>query len=87
MLNHYVIRRMVHENTIRILFRFVFPFFLNDHFPSDYCNALRHGSTRWVVMGTRGLQGGEGDQVEYPAKTDIVSLQADEPEYAGPSCS
>ena len=50
---------MIHENSIRILFRMVFPFFLNDHFPSDYCFALRHGVTRWVVMGTAGLQGGE----------------------------
>ncbi|KAI9272624.1 Alpha/Beta hydrolase protein [Phascolomyces articulosus] len=60
-LNRFVIRRMVHENLIRILFRLVFPFFLNDHFPSDYCGALRHGRARRVVMGTAGLQGGEKD--------------------------
>ncbi|KAI8141893.1 Alpha/Beta hydrolase protein [Fennellomyces sp. T-0311] len=87
MLNHYVIRRMVHENTIRILFRLVFPFFLNDHFPSDYCDALRHGSTRWVVMGTTGLQGGQNNDDEYPRskiKPDIVSLQTEEPEDVDP---
>ncbi|KAI9321716.1 Alpha/Beta hydrolase protein [Dichotomocladium elegans] len=41
LLNRHIIQRLPHENSIRILFRILLPFFLNDHFPSDYCDALR----------------------------------------------
>lgn len=61
LLNMYVIRRLRRENWIRIFFRILFPFFLNDHFPSDYCDALRHGKVSWVIMGSQGLQGGEAE--------------------------
>ncbi|KAI7852073.1 Alpha/Beta hydrolase protein [Circinella umbellata] len=86
LLNRYVIRRMVHENTIRILFRMVFPFFLNDHFPSDYCSALRHGKTRWIVMGTAGLQGGEkdcynGDNNKYSCDDNYCQKSKDNKRY------
>ncbi|KAI8877402.1 alpha/beta-hydrolase [Backusella circina FSU 941] len=58
LLNRFVIRRLVRENKIRILFRILFPFFLNDHFPSDYCDGLRHGTVNWVIMGAGNLEGG-----------------------------
>ncbi|KAI9474150.1 MAG: class 3-domain-containing protein [Benjaminiella poitrasii] len=64
LLNRYVIRRMPKENRIRILFRILFPFFLNDHFPCDYSESLRHGHVQWVIMGTGGLEGGSEKQQE-----------------------
>ncbi|KAI9025058.1 Alpha/Beta hydrolase protein [Phycomyces nitens] len=57
-LNHCVIRRLSSETWIRIIFRFAFPFFLNDHFPSEYCEGLRHGTVNWVIMAAGGIQGG-----------------------------
>lgn len=62
LLNRYVIRRLPKENKIRILFRIIFPFFLNDHFPSEYSESLRHGTVNWVIMGAGGLEGGNEDQ-------------------------
>lgn len=43
LLNSNVIRRLAHESWLRVLFRLLFPFFLNDHFPSDYCAGIRQG--------------------------------------------
>ncbi|KAI9320089.1 Alpha/Beta hydrolase protein [Dichotomocladium elegans] len=43
LLNANVIRRLPQESWLRAVFRLVFPFFLNDHFPSDYCSAIRQG--------------------------------------------
>jgi hypothetical protein len=65
-LNRYVIRRLVNENQIRILLRIIFPFFLNDHFPSDYCESLRKGTLQWVIMGA-GVEGGNEEQ-QYSVK-------------------
>ncbi|KAG1448405.1 hypothetical protein G6F46_011271 [Rhizopus delemar] len=61
LLNRHVIKRLVQENQIRILFRILFPFFLNDHFPSDYCDSLRKGKVNWVIMGSHGLEGGNNN--------------------------
>ncbi|KAG1053791.1 hypothetical protein G6F43_004153 [Rhizopus delemar] len=61
LLNRHVIKRLVQENQIRILFRILFPFFLNDHFPSDYCDSLRKGKVNWVIMGSHGLEGGSNN--------------------------
>ncbi|KAI8980293.1 Alpha/Beta hydrolase protein [Pilobolus umbonatus] len=62
LLNRYVISRLRNENKIRILFRVIFPFFLNDHFPSDYIDSLRHGTIHWVIMGAGGIEGGSEEQ-------------------------
>ncbi|OBZ85603.1 hypothetical protein A0J61_06339 [Choanephora cucurbitarum] len=62
LLNRYVIRRLPQENRIRILFRILFPFFLNDHFPCDYSESLRKGRVQNVIMGAGGLEGGHEDQ-------------------------
>ncbi|RCH95365.1 hypothetical protein CU098_000339, partial [Rhizopus stolonifer] len=51
LLNRYVIRRLPRENRIRILFRVIFPFFLNDHFPCDYSESLRRGTIQRIIMG------------------------------------
>ncbi|KAL7308149.1 hypothetical protein PS15m_012039 [Mucor circinelloides] len=62
LLNRYVIRRLPRENQIRILFRILFPFFMNDHFINDYCQSLRQGKVQWVIMGAGGLEGGDEEQ-------------------------
>ncbi|KAG0175124.1 hypothetical protein DFQ28_005035 [Apophysomyces sp. BC1034] len=62
LLNIHVIRRLISETWMRILFRAVFPFFFNDHFPSDYCHSLRNGTVNWVIVGTSGLHGGDEDE-------------------------
>ncbi|CDS05303.1 hypothetical protein LRAMOSA07832 [Lichtheimia ramosa] len=53
LLNLRVIQRLPRENAIRILFRILFPFFVNDHFPSDYCDALRNGKKIAIAKGSR----------------------------------
>lgn len=68
LLNRHVIKRIVRENQIRVLFRILFPFFLNDHFPSDYCDSLRRGKLHWIIMGAGGLEGGHEDQDMYTKK-------------------
>lgn len=84
LLNRYVIRRLVKENQIRILLRIIFPFFLNDHFPSDYCEGLRSGTVHWVIMGAGGLEGGSEEQQKHiaskkrgsmPRRYSIVDVQ------------
>lgn len=62
LLNRYVIRRLPQENQIRILFRILFPFFMNDHFINDYCQSLRQGTVQWIIMGAGGLEGGDEEQ-------------------------
>lgn len=61
LLNAQVIRRLKHESWLRIMFRVLFPFFLNDHFPSEYCQSLRRGCIDLVVTGQEGLEGGKQD--------------------------
>ncbi|KAI8372118.1 class 3-domain-containing protein [Blakeslea trispora] len=61
LLNRFVIRRLPLENRIRILFRILFPFFLNDHFPCDYSKSLQKGRVQSVIMGAGGLEGGHED--------------------------
>ncbi|GAA5796814.1 hypothetical protein HPULCUR_002192 [Helicostylum pulchrum] len=72
LLNRYVIRRLPRENKIRILFRIIFPFFLNDHFPSEYSESLRHGTVNWVIMGAGGLEGGNEEQHQSVKKRGSV---------------
>ncbi|KAI8968900.1 class 3-domain-containing protein [Mycotypha africana] len=64
LLNRHVIRRLRKENQIRIWFRILFPFFLNDHFINDYSTALRQGKVHWVIMGAGDLEGGK-EQADY----------------------
>ncbi|KAI9343392.1 Alpha/Beta hydrolase protein [Pilaira anomala] len=72
LLNRYVIRRLPRENKVRILFRIIFPFFLNDHFPSEYTESLRHGTVNWVIMGAGGLEGGSEEQQQSVKKRGSV---------------
>ncbi|KAI7905651.1 class 3-domain-containing protein [Cokeromyces recurvatus] len=51
LLNKHVIRRLKSESALRVLFRILLPFFLNDHFPSDYCDALLMGDVEWIILG------------------------------------
>ncbi|KAI7892633.1 Alpha/Beta hydrolase protein [Mucor mucedo] len=60
LLNMSVIRRLRSETPTRILFRVLLPFFLSDHFPSDYSDALLNGTVEWVVMGEK--EGGNADE-------------------------
>ncbi|KAI7863316.1 Alpha/Beta hydrolase protein [Spinellus fusiger] len=48
LLNKHVIRRLGKESVLKILFRVIFPFFINDHFPSGYCGGLRKGTIHWT---------------------------------------
>ena len=43
--------RLRSETSIRILFRILLPFFINDHFPSDYSDALLSADIKWVILG------------------------------------
>jgi hypothetical protein len=43
LLNPNVIRRLPTETSLRVMLRFTFPFFFNDHFPGDYARALSEG--------------------------------------------
>ncbi|KAI8082542.1 class 3-domain-containing protein [Gilbertella persicaria] len=62
LLNKSVIRRLRYESSIRILFRILFPFFINDHFPSDYSDALLKGDVEWVILGEE--EGGNDSEQE-----------------------
>lgn len=59
LLNRHIIARLVSDSLVRIVLRIVFPFFVNDHFPSDYCEALRKGKINWVVIGEGGISAGD----------------------------
>ncbi|KAI9248610.1 class 3-domain-containing protein [Sporodiniella umbellata] len=63
LLNTSVIRRLKQETSVRILFRLLFPFFINDHFPSDYSDALLSGRLQGVVLDE--TQGGD-EKKRYP---------------------
>lgn len=62
LLNRHVIRRLPNESWLRIIFRLLFPFFLNDHFPTDYCNSLRFGQVMSAVCLEEGMAGGDADE-------------------------
>lgn len=47
---------------MRILFRLLLPFFINDHFPSDYSDALLSGDVEWIVVGEE--EGGNEERDE-----------------------
>ncbi|KAI8139697.1 Alpha/Beta hydrolase protein [Fennellomyces sp. T-0311] len=67
LLNANVIRRLAQESWLRVTFRLLFPFFINDHIPGDYCNSLRKGTYTWTVTGGNGIQGGTLPQDEESA--------------------
>ncbi|PKC15233.1 alpha/beta-hydrolase [Rhizophagus irregularis] len=58
LLNLQVIRRMRNEYWLRIFYRIIFPFFINDHFPGDYVRAIREGTIERVIVGSPGQIGG-----------------------------
>lgn len=66
LLNKSVIYRLRSETPVRILFRLLFPFFVNDHFPSDYCDALLKGDVEWVILGEE--EGGTDEQQDFEEK-------------------
>jgi hypothetical protein len=61
-LNKSVIGRLRQEASVRILFRLLLPFFINDHFPSDYSDALLSGDVEWIVVGEE--EGGNEERDE-----------------------
>ncbi|ORE20645.1 alpha/beta-hydrolase [Rhizopus microsporus] len=61
-LNRHVIGRLKQETSVRILFRLLLPFFINDHFPSDYSDALLSGDVEWIVVGEN--EGGNEEKDE-----------------------
>ncbi|CAO3627228.1 unnamed protein product [Mucor hiemalis] len=71
LLNTSVIRRMKYETSIRILFRVLFPFFINDHFPSGYSEALLTGDVEWVIVGEK--EGGNDEDEEYLSSKEKTS--------------
>ncbi|KAI9498363.1 Alpha/Beta hydrolase protein [Zychaea mexicana] len=73
LLNSNVIRRLPQESWLRVTFRLLFPFFLNDHFPSEYCNSLREGTLNWVIIGDEGLQGGAAARDDEESAVGIMS--------------
>lgn len=78
LLNRHIIARLVSDSLVRIILRVVFPFFVNDHFPSDYCEALRKGKINWVIIGEGGISAGD--------ETDVgTSLSPLKPKAAEPS--
>lgn len=62
---------MKYETSIRILFRVLFPFFINDHFPSGYSEALLTGDVEWVIVGEK--EGGNDEDEEYLSSKEKTS--------------
>ncbi|KAI9475943.1 MAG: class 3-domain-containing protein [Benjaminiella poitrasii] len=69
LLNKHVIYRLKSESLTRVLFRVILPFFLNDHFPSDYCDALLAGDIEWVIVDEN--EGGNDIQERNSSKNVI----------------
>lgn len=78
LLNRHIIARLVSDSLVRIILRMVFPFFVNDHFPSDYCEALRKGKINWVIIGEGGISGGD----ETDVGNILTPLQKQNPEQS-----
>ncbi|KAI8368497.1 class 3-domain-containing protein [Blakeslea trispora] len=74
LLNRSVIRRLKSETSTRILFRILFPFFINDHFPSDYSDALLNGHVEWVILDEEG-EGGNIDDDDEGYDSNISSTK------------
>ncbi|KAI9307917.1 Alpha/Beta hydrolase protein [Cunninghamella echinulata] len=51
LLNRHVLKRLSEESWIRILFRVLAPYMINDHFASEYPKSLKHGQVKWVILG------------------------------------
>jgi hypothetical protein len=73
---------MKNETSVRILFRILFPFFINDHFPSGYSDALLTGDVEWVILGEKvgGNEEYDDDMLEKDNKSKRHSLQIAEEE-------
>ncbi|CAO3685438.1 unnamed protein product [Umbelopsis ramanniana] len=77
LLNRHIIARLVSDSLVRIILRVVFPFFVNDHFPSDYCEALRKGKINWVIIGEGGISA--GDETDVGTSLSPLKPKASEP--------
>ncbi|KAK4509251.1 uncharacterized protein ATC70_007601 [Mucor velutinosus] len=75
LLNKHVIMRLRLETSIRILFRILLPFFINDHFPSDYSDALLSADIKWVILGENEAGNEEQDQEKPMSTSKRYSLQ------------
>ncbi|KAI8996779.1 Alpha/Beta hydrolase protein [Pilobolus umbonatus] len=75
-LNLSVIRRLKEETPLRILFRMILPFFVNDHFPSEYSASLRYGKIHGVIRGEE--EGGKEEESTYERDNDSLHLFDDE---------
>ncbi|KAF7729155.1 hypothetical protein EC973_004923 [Apophysomyces ossiformis] len=71
LLNTSVIRRLPQETWLRIGFRILCPFFINDHFPTEYCNGLRYGRYQWIAEN-------ETQQIEGDSGTFTLQIPADD---------
>ncbi|KAI8089132.1 Alpha/Beta hydrolase protein [Halteromyces radiatus] len=61
LMNRHVLQRLPDENWIRILFRVLAPYMINDHFASEYPKCLRSGHVNWVIMGQKTMYSDEDD--------------------------
>lgn len=75
LLNKHVIMRLRSETSIRILFRILLPFFINDHFPSDYSDALLSADIKWVILGEDEAGNEEQGQEKQVSTSKRYSLQ------------
>ncbi|EPB93009.1 hypothetical protein HMPREF1544_00083 [Mucor circinelloides 1006PhL] len=85
LLNKHVIMRLRSESSIRILFRILLPFFINDHFPSDYSDALLSADIKWVILGENEAGNEEQDLEKQVSSSKRYSLQIAQ-EEEGISC-
>ncbi|KAI8969099.1 Alpha/Beta hydrolase protein [Mycotypha africana] len=82
LLNKNIICRLKTETPLRVVFRILLPFILNDHFPSDYCRALLSGNVEWIIVGEK--EGGYVNEEEEQQFSD-EDLQQKHLQKHGPS--
>ncbi|ORZ12395.1 hypothetical protein BCR42DRAFT_420534 [Absidia repens] len=51
LLDRHVVERLPSESWLRLLFRIMAPYMINDHFASNYPHCLKKGDMTWVVLG------------------------------------
>ncbi|CAO3588886.1 unnamed protein product [Absidia cylindrospora] len=51
LLDRHVVERLPSESWLRLLFRIMAPYMVNDHFASNYPHCLKKGHMTWVVLG------------------------------------
>ncbi|KAL0077191.1 Alpha/Beta hydrolase protein [Phycomyces blakesleeanus] len=73
LLNSHVIRRLPKESFLKVAFRVLFPFFINDHFPANYCDGLRSGRVKRIVMTEGNFQGGQDNEEEEGEEAKLMA--------------